>query len=151
MVYKLSGIIWNYDGTMALLDDYNFESIRNFVACKKCQYYEKEKCSNTTGCFWLDLEKKLDKLERYEKLNISEEQAQYLYNNMKDIEIAGKKVKAFDIIKKLLKEDCIISDLLPILNRYDNWEDYDCACDYYDENPILESKEEFDLLREVLR
>ena len=64
---------------------------------------------------------------------------------------SGKTTTAFDIIKKLLKEDCIISDLLPILNRYDNWEDYDCACDYYDENPILESKEEFDLLREVLR
>lgn len=124
------------------------KALKSWLLVKKCQYYEK--CSNTTGCFWLDLEKKLDKLERYEKLNLSEEQAQYLYDNMKNVEMAGKKVKAFDIIRRLLNEDCI-SDLLHILNRYDNWEDYDCACDYYDENPILESKEEFDLLREVLR
>ena len=44
-------------------DDYNFQSIKKFVACKNCQYYENEKCSNTTGCFWLDLERKLKPLE----------------------------------------------------------------------------------------
>lgn len=48
-------------------DDYNFQSIKKFVACKDCQYYENEKCSNTTGCFWLDLEKKLKALEIIKK------------------------------------------------------------------------------------
>lgn len=46
-----------------IYDDYNFQSIKKFVACKDCQYYENEKCNNTTGCFWLDLENKLKSLE----------------------------------------------------------------------------------------
>ena len=44
-------------------DDYNFQNIKKFVACKDCQYYENEKCMNKDNCFWLDLEKKLKALE----------------------------------------------------------------------------------------
>lgn len=60
-----------------------------------------------------------------------------------------KQEKALEIIKRLLNEDCT-GDLLYILHKYDKWEDYDYACDYNDENPILKSKEEFELLKEVL-
>lgn len=44
-------------------DGYNFQSIKKFVACKSCQYYENEKCMNKDDCFWLDLERKLKALE----------------------------------------------------------------------------------------
>lgn len=63
-----------------------------------------------------------------------------------DKEQDQKKLKAFDVIKRLLYEDCV-SDLLHILHKYNKWEDYDYACDYNDENPILKLKEEFDLLK----
>ena len=63
--------------------------------------------------------------------------------------VKQKKVKALKIIKELLEEDCC-SDLLPILRKYKSWEEYDYACNYKDENPIIKNKEHFNLLKEVL-
>lgn len=56
---KLNKIIEN----RIVYNDYNFQSIKKFVACKSCQYYENEKCMNKYDCFWLDLERKLKALE----------------------------------------------------------------------------------------
>ena len=52
----------------AIYEDYNFQFLKKDVACKNCQYYEDEKCNNTTGCFWITLEKKLKALEIIKKI-----------------------------------------------------------------------------------
>ena len=72
-------------------------------------------------------------------------------NALKQFEIKTKKQdKILRIIKEMMEEDTIY-DLQRILNKYSNWEDYDSACDYRDENPIIKAQEEFDLLKEVLK
>lgn len=54
-------------------DDYNFQSIKKFVACKWCQYYKNEKCTNKDDCFWLGSEKKFKALDiiKTKKVNVN--------------------------------------------------------------------------------
>ena len=67
--------------------------------------------------------------------------------NLNDVVLYKKILR---IIKEMMEEDTIY-DLQRILNKYSNWEDYDDACQYHDENPIIKTQAEFELLRKYCR
>jgi len=52
----------------AIYEDYNFQFLKRDVACKGCQYYKDEKCTNKDDCFWLELERKLTDYEKKSKV-----------------------------------------------------------------------------------
>lgn len=96
----------------AVYDNYNFQSIKKFVACKSCQYYEDDKCSNTSGCFWLDLEKKLKAFEiiKEKRVNVlmfvcyanSGKNGFKMYNQAMENEEWRLTQEEFDLLKEVL-------------------------------------------------
>ena len=88
-------------------EDYNFQSIKKFVACKDCQYYENEKCMNKGDCFWLDLERKLKALEIIKEKRVNVD----LFYYSKNLEDYNRNITTnnrlltqteFDLLKEVL-------------------------------------------------
>lgn len=94
----------------AIYDDYNFQFLKRDVACKGCQYYENEKCTNKDDCFWLELERKLKAFEiiKEKKVDIVEffrSPTCFAYNAHHIVFSQDLTQEEFDLLKEVLCRD----------------------------------------------